>query len=154
MCLSYDLRSFLDRPPLSRYTARKTDGGRVLTVRQIALQQRKRALYNVFLQLVVTLIVALISWPFSSLYVSYSIVVGGLVCVLPALYFAFKFFSVTGALAARQIAHAMYRAEIGKLVLTGLLFVVVFTSLAVSVAPFFGGYVVALITGLCRGSKL
>lgn len=125
-----------------------------MTIRQIAKQQRRRALYNVFLQLVVTLVVAIITWPISNLQVSYSIVIGGLVCVVPSLYFAYQFFSVTGALAARRIAQTLFRAEIGKLLLTGLLFVVVFTFLSVDVAPFFGGFVVALITGLYRGSRL
>lgn len=125
-----------------------------MTIKDIALQQRRRALYNVFLQLVVAFVVALISWPFSNLRVSYSILLGGLVCVVPSLYFAYKFFSVTGALAAQKIARTFFRAEIGKLLLTGLLFVVVFTFLPVDVAPFFGGFVVALITGVYRGSKL
>lgn len=125
-----------------------------MTIEKIGAQQRRRAYVTVLWQAVVALVIALLCWPLWGWRASYSVAVGGLVCVLPALYFATVFFSVTGALAAPRIARAMYRAEFGKLLLTGLLFVVVFRFLAVDVAPFFGGFVVAQITGLSRGIKV
>ncbi|MDQ2994583.1 MAG: ATP synthase subunit I [Pseudomonadota bacterium] len=120
-----------------------------MTIQRLSERQQRQAYYIVLLQLLVALVVAIILWPLTDLHTTCSILVGGLVCVVPSWYFATRFFSVTGALAAKQIATSMYRAEIGKLLLTGLLFVVVFTFLDVAVAPLFGGFILAQITGLC-----
>jgi ATP synthase protein I len=47
---------------------------------------------------------------------------GGIVVVVPALYFAFRVHPRRGATEAKQVLGAFYRAELGKLLLTALLF--------------------------------
>ena len=47
---------------------------------------------------------------------------GGIVVVVPALYFAFRVHPRRGATKAQEVLGAFYRAEVGKLLLTALLF--------------------------------
>lgn len=49
---------------------------------------------------------------------------GGLVVLLPGLYFAARFKLQPGEAGAKQALGALYRAEVGKLLLTVVLFVV------------------------------
>ncbi|MDR5894481.1 F0F1 ATP synthase subunit I [Larsenimonas suaedae] len=70
---------------------------------------------------------------------------GGLVCLLPGFYFAWRAFRLQGARHARQIMTNFYRAEAGKFGLTVALFILIFAAVPPSnPAYFFGAYVAAL----------
>ncbi|PMR71163.1 ATP synthase subunit I [Halomonas heilongjiangensis] len=74
-----------------------------------------------------------------------SALAGGLVCLVPQLYFVWRLGSVRGGRQARRYVSNFYRAEAGKFGLTVALFVVVF----ITVPPsnpifFFSAYVAAL----------
>ncbi len=56
----------------------------------------------------------------------YSALVGGLVFIIPNGYFAYKVFAYSGAQAARKIVQSFYKGEAVKLILTAVLFTVVF----------------------------
>ena len=58
---------------------------------------------------------------------AYSALLGGLVCLLPNCYFAYRAFRFRGARAARHIVRSFYAGEAGKLVITALLFALVFS---------------------------
>ena len=58
---------------------------------------------------------------------AYSALLGGLVCLLPNCYFAYRAFKYQGARAARQIGRSFYWREAGKLVITAVLFALVFS---------------------------
>jgi len=73
---------------------------------------------------------------------SYSVLLGGLICLLPNCYFAYRAFQYEGARAAREIVKSFYRGEAGKLVLTALLFSAVF----IGVKPL---HPLALMCGYC-----
>ena len=47
---------------------------------------------------------------------------GGIVVVVPALYFAFRVHPRRGATQAKEVLGTFYRAELGKMLLTALLF--------------------------------
>ena len=49
---------------------------------------------------------------------SYSLLLGGLVAVVPQAYFAVKVFRYSGARSARQIARSSYVGEVGKFALS------------------------------------
>lgn len=57
---------------------------------------------------------------------AYSVLLGGLICLIPNCYFAYRAFQYEGARAAREIVKSFYRGEAGKLILTSLLFAGVF----------------------------
>lgn len=49
---------------------------------------------------------------------------GGVVAIVPTLYFAAKIYLRAGGATAAEVLGAFYRAEVGKLILTALLFVI------------------------------
>jgi ATP synthase protein I len=73
----------------------------------------------------VVVTVTLIGWVHSPIS-AYSALLGGLICWIPNSYFALKAFQHQGARAAKKIISTMYKAEAVKLVLTALLFFLVF----------------------------
>ncbi|SDI90613.1 ATP synthase protein I [Billgrantia gudaonensis] len=84
----------------------------------------------------------LAAWPGAA-----SALLGGLTCLIPSLYFAWRVGSVGGGRQARRFVANVYRAEAGKFGLTVALFVVVF----IAVPPsnpifFFVAYVAVLFT--------
>lgn len=70
------------------------------------------------------MIAAGIAWVISDSAAAIAALFGGIVVVLPALYFAFRVDRRHGATQARDILGGFYRAELGKLMLTALLFFV------------------------------
>ena len=62
----------------------------------------------------------------SSQVLAYSALLGGLISVVPNVYFASLAFRFSGARAASDVAKSLYRGEIGKCVLTAILFACVF----------------------------
>ncbi|WP_324768075.1 ATP synthase subunit I [Pokkaliibacter plantistimulans] len=71
-----------------------------------------------------------------------SIVLGGLICLLPNSYFAWRLFAVRGARSSRDIAKAFYKGEAGKLLITIVLFALVFSMVKpLNVLALFAGFV-------------
>jgi ATP synthase protein I len=54
---------------------------------------------------------------------------GGLIALIPQMYFAFHAFRFRGARAMRQVTHSFYRGEAGKFLLTCVLFATVFVAI-------------------------
>jgi ATP synthase protein I len=63
-------------------------------------------------------------WMISGRAAAIAALFGGIVVVVPALYFAFRVDRRRGKTQANEILGAFYRAEVGKLLLTALLFFV------------------------------
>jgi ATP synthase protein I len=59
--------------------------------------------------------------------VGYSTLLGGLISAVPNSYFALQAFKYQGAQNADKVVKSFIRGELGKLVLTGLLFALSFT---------------------------
>lgn len=85
----------------------------------------------------------LISWE-----MAYSVLLGGLVCLLPNLYFTYKLFIHSSMYLARQIVYTFYVSEIIKLVMIAALSVIVFRFIAISAPTFFFGFILAQLTFL------
>lgn len=74
-----------------------------------------------------------------------SVLCGGLVCLLPNLFFAWRSLRVTGARYAQAMVKAFYQAEAGKFGLTAVLFAFFFIAVPPSnPALFFCAYVAAM----------
>jgi ATP synthase protein I len=105
---------------------------------------RRVAFKVIGIQLIVVVAISLIALAID-FKTGYSVFVGGMVCVIPASYFAFKAFSVAGAQRAREVVKAFYLGEVIKLLLTVVLFIVAFKLLQVSPAPMLMGYFMTLV---------
>lgn len=73
--------------------------------------------------------------------IAIAVVTGGLIAVIPHLYFTLYAFRFMGARASRDIARSFYRGETGKFVLTLVGFACVFIGRPdIQPIPLFGGY--------------
>lgn len=70
-----------------------------------------------------------------------SALLGGLVCLIPNAYFAIKLFKYQGARAAKQIVNDFYKGEAFKIVLSLVLFTLIFIFLKISPLAFFISYI-------------
>ncbi len=77
-------------------------------------------------QLIALVLFAVVCWQWRGDVAGYSGLCGGLIAWLPNLYFAHKAFRFSGARAAQAIVRSFYAGEAGKLVLTAVLFALVF----------------------------
>ena len=86
-------------------------------------------------QWVVLLLAAVVLWQWRGTVSGYSGLCGGLIAWLPNLYFARKAFRYSGARAAQAIVHSFYAGEMGKLILTAVLFALTFAGVKPLDAP-------------------
>ena len=73
-------------------------------------------------QSLVAAIAGIVAWIVAGAAAAGAALFGGAIVVLPGLWFAWRALSRPGALEAKQILGAFYKAEAGKLLLTTLLF--------------------------------
>lgn len=78
------------------------------------------------LQMAITLLVVLLSALLQGIVAAYSALCGGLIALLPNMYFAFKAFRYFGARSSQAIVQSIWAGEMGKLVLTAVLFALLF----------------------------
>lgn len=72
-----------------------------------------------------------------------SLLIGGLLFLLPQAWFGWRVFRHSGAKFAQQVARGFYRAEAGKFLLTGAGFALVFIMVQpLHAAALFGAYIV------------
>lgn len=57
---------------------------------------------------------------------AYSVLLGGMISIVPNGYFATLAYRYSGARAATDVARSLYRGEVGKFVLTAIMFACVF----------------------------
>jgi len=78
-------------------------------------------------QFVATVVIAAILLFFTNSIVAYSVLVGGLVSAISNCYFAVQAFRYNGARNADKVVKSFMKGEIGKIVITIVLFALTFT---------------------------
>lgn len=78
-------------------------------------------------QLAVTIFIALASLLISDVVLAYSLLVGGLISALPNSYFALHAYRYQGARNAQNVVKGFIRGELGKIIMTVMLFALSFT---------------------------
>ncbi|WP_417543587.1 ATP synthase subunit I [Marinobacter sp.] len=95
----------------------------------------------------VVLVLVSLAFLFRGQISGYSALLGGLIFLLPHGYFALKAFRYTGARSAKKIISSFYQGEAGKLILSAILFTVVFTWIQpLDVAALFLTFAIMLVT--------
>lgn len=97
------------------------------------------------IQLLLTLLIAVISFAFGSFKTAYSALIGGGVSTLTTLYFASKVFSVRIGSPAAKVARAFYIGEVVKLLLTIILLSGAFLWFDIAPLPLLLAYSAALL---------
>ena len=77
-------------------------------------------------QLTVTVFVAVIFLLISDVVLSYSLLVGGLISAVPNSYFALHAYRYQGARNAQNVVKGFIRGELGKIIMTVMMFAVSF----------------------------
>ncbi len=87
----------------------------------------KPAIYKITgYQFAVLLLLVALARFFGDLTLAYSVLTGGLIQIIPQCWFASLAFRFRGAQASSRILNAFYRGEAGKLLLTAMMFALVF----------------------------
>lgn len=76
----------------------------------------------------------------------YSVLLGGLVAIVPNAFFARKLFKHQGARAAKQIVSNFYKGEALKIILSIFFFTLIFIFCKITPLAFFASYVLVLLT--------
>lgn len=107
-------------------------------------------IYKVAVIQAVTLLLLVLATAASGSWLSaYSLLIGGLICLIPGTLFARKAFKYRGARSAELIVKALYQGEAIKLVLTGAGFALSFIYIEpLNVVALFSGFVLVHITGV------
>lgn len=93
-------------------------------------------------QMVVLLLAAVVLYVALGTVAGYSALAGGMIAWLPNLYFAHKAFRYSGARSAQLIVRSFYAGEAGKLILTAVLFALLFAGVKpLNVPAVFGVFV-------------
>lgn len=100
-------------------------------------------------QLAAMLLVGGASLMLAGLVFAYSAVLGGLISIVPSVYFAHKVFRYSGARAMEKVVRSAYVGEAVKLILTGFGFALVFLLVDPVHAPaLFAGFLLVHGAGL------
>ncbi len=92
-------------------------------------------------QLAVTLLLPLALLPFGTI-AAVSAAAGGIACLVPNAYFASRAFRYSGARSAMLILNSFYSGQAMKLLLTALIFTLIFNYLKpLNAGALFGGFV-------------
>ena len=111
-------------------------------------------------QLAMAVLFPLVLLPFGTI-AAKSAALGGIACLVPSLAFAYRAFRFSGARSARKILSSFYSGEALKLVLTALIFALIFINVkTLNVAALFGGFILVqsviwatiLLAGLTKNS--
>ena len=111
-------------------------------------------------QLLFCLMAALVMFLLIDGVASYSILLGGLISIVPNGYFAWKVFRFRGARNTPLIVKSFYAGETGKLIMTGVFFALVFAGIKplnefAVIVSFILTIIVGLIaTGWANNAKL
>lgn len=105
----------------------------------------QRIIYKfVMAQVVVSCLLALILWAAVDFKAAYSVIVAGIICIIPNSYFIWSVFRHKGARAAKRFFFAFYTGEIVKLILQGFLFVLAIVYLNLTMGWFLLGFIINL----------
>lgn len=100
------------------------------------------------LQVVVSLVLAMVTFLMLGAVTGYSVALGGCIAWLPNAWFVHKAFRYHGARSMQVIVQSFWSGLAGKMILTAVLFALAFTVVKpLSVAGLFAGFVLVQLTG-------
>jgi len=100
------------------------------TCNNIAKPGRKFAFKQIALSLLIVILCTIIIYFYSGLLSAKSLLIGGLVVIIPNIYFALKAFRYAGARSSKKVLESFYGGEKMKILLTAIL-----TALALKFFP-------------------
>ena len=109
--------------------------------------QRQPMFRIIVLQTAMSALIGLFFWLTQGWIAAYSAWFGGLIALIPNVYFTYKAFQYFGARSIAVIVQSFWAGQMGKLILTALLFAVLFLGVKpLSVLAVFVGYILVQMT--------
>ena len=109
------------------------------------------------LQLGVTVCLATVAWVWLGVSDARSVLLGGMICLLPNVFLATRLFVAGRSGDARRVLRATWLGEIGKLLLTAVMFAWVFVNVQpLNAGLLFGAFIAAqsvVLVGLLLGNR-
>ena len=109
---------------------------------------RKLASRQISIMTILIVICATITYFNWGLLYAYSLLLGGVVVIIPSIIFAYKAFKYAGARASREVMESFHSGVKLKMVFTTLLFAVIFKFLVISPLIFLSTYCVVVFLTL------
>lgn len=101
------------------------------------------------IQLVVVTLLAVVCTVTLGVIAAYSVLVGGMIALAANAYFTYKAFALYGARSATAIVQSFWAGQVGKMVITAVLFALVFIAVKpINVALLFIGYILIQLTSV------
>ncbi len=121
------------------------------------IKNRAAAFRLVYVQLIITVVITLLSYAFSGLVMAYSVILGGAVYILPNIYFVRSALKSVESETPQSILSRFYFGEGQKFLLAMAMFALCFTLIKpLHVVSFFAAYILIMIinlAGLAISSK-
>ena len=116
----------------------------------VSLIARQPILLILLAQVVASGVVALVLALWQGQLAAFSALLGGAIAVVPNAFLAARLLKPAAGTSARAMLRAAWIGEIGKLVLTALMFALVFATVRpLAVLALFGGFIVAQLMVIC-----
>ena len=113
------------------------------------IKNRAAAFRLVYVQLIITVVIALLSYTYSGLVSAYSVLLGGAVYILPNIYFVIYVFRDMDQEDPFAIARLFYYGEAMKLLLTMVIFALCFALVKpLHAVPLFATYILLMIVNM------
>lgn len=110
---------------------------------------RTAAFKLVYVQLIFTVLLALLSYVYSGLVMAYSVLLGGVVYIVPNIYFVRSAFKSEKVETPQSILSRFYVAEAQKFLLTIVMFAICFALIKpLHAVAFFAAYVLIMVVNL------
>lgn len=109
---------------------------------------RKLAYIQIGIALITVIICAAVTYLFWGVDHAKSAIFGGLIAIIPNMYFAHKAFKYAGARSSKKVLESFYGGEKMKMVLTAVLFALAFKFLVIEPVPFFGIFCLIMVLPL------
>ena len=112
-------------------------------------RNRAAAFRLVYVQLVITVVIALLSYAYSGLVIAYSALLGSAVHILPNIYFVSSAFKRAKGETPQLILSRFYIAEAQKFLVTIAMFTICFALVKpLHIVAFFAAYILIMIVNL------
>ena len=112
-------------------------------------ENRTAAFRLVYVQLIVTVVIALLSYAFCGLIIAYSVFLGSIVYILPNIYFVRSALKYVESQTPQSILSRFYIAEAQKFLLTIAMFAICFALIkSLHAVSFFAAYILIMIINL------
>ena len=113
------------------------------------IKNRAAAFRLVYVQLIITVVITLLSYAFSGLVMAYSVLLGGAVYILPNIYFVRSALKSGGLQTPQSILGRFYIGEGQKFLLTMAMFAICFALIRpLHAVSFFAAYILIMIINL------